>query len=220
MGYAERSEKISSRGNPACLIWKKVMSQIHEGLEDKSFFSRPDGIISVTVCADCGKLANASCGSRVVSGEIQASGKPTEYCSCHVEVKVCTDPETGEVHLANEYCPEETVTTQVMFSGREYLTLGSGRVIGANDNANHLTWLELQGPCPLHDENFVPDNPDEPDNPDDPNPPDDPDNPGNPDNPGEGGGDTPGSGDTPGGGDASGGTTEPQIPSVPDEPAG
>ena len=38
-----------------------VMEKLHEGLEDKSFFERPEGITSVNVCADCGLKATELC---------------------------------------------------------------------------------------------------------------------------------------------------------------
>lgn len=156
MGYKDKPEKIHvpSGENPSAVIWRKVMSKLHEGLEDPGFFEAPAGIISVTVCAECGKKVSGLCGN-TVSAEIQASAAPSETCSCHVEVRVCTDPETGEVHVANEYCPEETVTTRIMLVGREHLG-EPGAYLLAEDSENHLTYLESKGPCPLHDENYVP----------------------------------------------------------------
>lgn len=164
VGYAEKPEQITARGNPAAVIWKKVMERIHEGLEDKPFPERPEGITSYTVCADCGLRPCELCGSRLVSAEIQAGTAPTEICTCHVEARICTDPETGERYIAGEYCPEDTVTTEVMLKGRTYLGIpdGSGvegafsSIIHAEDDERHLTYLATKGPCPLHDENFVP----------------------------------------------------------------
>ena len=42
-------------------LWKAVMSQVHEGLENKSF-SQPADIVAQTVCAQSGKLPTALCG--------------------------------------------------------------------------------------------------------------------------------------------------------------
>ena len=169
-GYAQTPEKISYNGTaPSVRIWAKVMERLHEGLEDIPMPERPDGITSVTVCADCGLRPSDLCsadyrGSRLVSAEIQASAVSSETCTCHVEVQICTDPETGEVHLAGEYCPEDTVTTRVMLAGRTYVGIpdGSGEegafssIINAEDDNAHLTYLKMKGPCPIHDENFVP----------------------------------------------------------------
>lgn len=175
VGYKDKPEYIpAGNKNPAALAWKMVMEKVHEGLEDKSFFERPEGITSVQVCADCGLKPSPLCaldyrGSRVVSGEIQASAAPTETCTCHVEVRVCTDPATGTVRLAGEYCPEETVTTRVMLQGRTFLevpygytvtnedgTTSTGWPILADDSDAHLTYFSTLGTCTLHDENYVP----------------------------------------------------------------
>ncbi|MDE7221375.1 MAG: transglycosylase domain-containing protein [Oscillospiraceae bacterium] len=161
MGYRDKDEVINASGNPAALIWKKVMESVHEGLEDKSFPAKPDGIIWVDVCADCGMKPSSLCsqdyrGSRVISVEIQAEAAPTATCTCHTEVQVCTDPETGEAYLAGDYCPEETVSTRVMLVGREHLERPDGSIVLAGDSDAHLTWFSTKGVCPIHDEFYVP----------------------------------------------------------------
>ena len=169
VGYAQMPEKIVARGNPAAAVWKLVMEKLHEDLENRDFPERPEGITSVTVCADCGLLPGDLCsadyrGSRLVSAEIQSGAAPTERCTCHTEVRICTDPATGESHVAGPYCPEDTVTTRVMLRGRTYLGIpdGSGvegsfsSIISAEDDEAHLTFLTGKGVCPIHDETFEP----------------------------------------------------------------
>ena len=163
MGYKDKPEKIFVKHgeNPSAVVWKLVMEKLHEGLEDKGFFERPEGITSVTVCADCGLKATDLCrqdyrGDRTVSEEIQASAAPKESCTCHIEVQVCILPESEDIYLANEYCPEDTVTTRVMLVGRQFLG-EPGSYILAEDSDAHKTYLESKGPCPIHDENYVPD---------------------------------------------------------------
>ncbi len=163
MGYKDKPEKIFVKHgeNPSAVVWKLVMEKLHEGLEDKGFFERPEGITSVTVCADCGLKATDLCrqdyrGDRTVSEEIQASAAPKESCTCHIEVEVCILPESEDVYLAGEYCPEDTVTTRVMLVGRQFLG-EPGSYILAEDSDAHKTYLESKGPCPIHDENYVPD---------------------------------------------------------------
>ena len=58
-GY-KNNERISYSGNPALTLWRKVMSQVHEGLEYKSF-PKASGLTSVTVCMDSGLLATDAC---------------------------------------------------------------------------------------------------------------------------------------------------------------
>ena len=162
VGYRDKDEIINSHaGNVAADTWKKVMAPLHEGLESKSFPEKPEGIVTVSVCADCGLKPSGLCsedyrGSRVVSAEMPAGAAPAATCSCHTEVRVCTDPETGEVHVAGEYCPEETVTNRVMLVGREHLERPDGSLVLANDSEAHLSYLTTKGPCPIHDEFYIP----------------------------------------------------------------
>lgn len=162
IGYRDKPEKITAKGNLAAAIWKQVMEPLHEGLEERSFPDKPEGIVRVEVCADCGLKPSELCsqdyrGSRVITVEIQSSAVPKETCTCHTEVQVCTDPATGEVYLAGPYCPlEETVTTRVMLVGREHLTRPDGSLILAGDSDAHLTYFSTKDPCPIHDEFYVP----------------------------------------------------------------
>lgn len=167
-GYVERDETIPG-GNPAIGIWRKVMEQVHANLENKTFPERPDGISSVTVCADCGLPPCGLCSQagRTVNLEVQSDAVPTGECTCHVEVKVCTDPTTGTAHLATEFCPDETCTTQIMIQGREFLEYPNsivtnedgtttGTPIPAQDNERHLTyWEKYVGTCAYHNEDTV-----------------------------------------------------------------
>ena len=235
-GYAEKPEKISYNDTaPSVKIWRQVMETLHEGLEDIPMPERPDGITTVTVCADCGLRPNENglCsadyrGSRLVTAEVQASAVPRDYCTCHVEVQICTDPETGEVHLAGEYCPEDTVSTRVMLAGRTYIGIpdGSGvegsfrSIIGAEDDNAHATYLSTKGPCPIHDENFTP----EPDLPGEEGDDGEPPQPGDPDYQWPVGPFNPDDvlPQQPGGDDPNGGQQDPgqQVPSEPADPSG
>ncbi|MBD5160844.1 MAG: penicillin-binding protein [Oscillibacter sp.] len=164
IGYRDKDEKITARGNPAAVIWNKVMEPLHEGLENKSFPDRPEGITTVQVCADCGLKPGELCsedyrGSRVISVEIQSSAAPKETCACHIEVQICTDPATGEIYPAGLFCPEDTVTTRVMLSGREHLNRPDESIILAEDSDAHWSYFSAKDPCPIHDENYVPEAP-------------------------------------------------------------
>ena len=238
-GYVERDETIPG-GNPAIGIWRKVMEQVHANLENKTFPERPDGISSVTVCADCGLPPCGLCSQagRTVNLEVQSDAVPTGECTCHVEVKVCTDPTTGETHLATEFCPEETCETRIMIQGREFLeypntvvTNEDGTTIGtpilAGDSERHLSyWEKYVGTCAVHDEDTVVLPPDEELVPGDPGYewPDwwpwgddedqETDTPSEPDEPdsGDGGEDSGGTDEN------SGEPVEPVEPTIPDEP--
>ena len=87
VGY-ESNSRVSSGGvNPAAALWNKVMSKIHEGLENKNFFSCSD-LVQVTVCADSGMLATNLCeadprGSRVRTEWVAVDNQPQEMCTMH-----------------------------------------------------------------------------------------------------------------------------------------
>lgn len=103
-GYDQQQTIKNVSGNPALKLWKAVMDLVHEDLPNKSF-SKPKDFVTVNYCADSGCLATELCrldprGSRVVSFTMAAEDKPTEYCSMHVAVNVCTDSN----HIANQYC--------------------------------------------------------------------------------------------------------------------
>lgn len=87
VGYRSNSVIHSGGTNPATVLWQKVMSQIHEGLEDKNFFSSSD-VTQITVCADSGMLATTLCesdvrGSRVRTELCAVDNQPTEMCTMH-----------------------------------------------------------------------------------------------------------------------------------------
>ena len=175
VGYSQSNEKINSgTKNPAALAWKMIMEKVHAGLENKSFPEKPAGIVRKTVCQDCGLLAGELCssdvrGNRTITMDMQESAVPTEECTCHTTITVCTYPETGEVHLAGAFCPEETCSTQVILTGREFLeipyetpitnedgTITTGNPILSTDSDYHLTYRQTLPTCPYHDENFEP----------------------------------------------------------------
>ena len=166
VGYKDSNERINASVNPAAAVWKLVMEPIHADLENKSFPERPAGIVSATVCMDCGKKASSLCsadvrGGRVVTMEVQEGAVPTEECTCHVAVEVCS--ESGM--LASEFCPEESRVTRTYINpDRDYIELSPGyvtsdyvvvpaHVITAEDEGYTVHSIQAQGVCTLHDEN-------------------------------------------------------------------
>lgn len=62
------------------VLWRTVMEKIHEGLEVKDF-TKPDNVVSASVCKRTGKLASKYCESYT---EVFVSGtQPTSYCAGH-----------------------------------------------------------------------------------------------------------------------------------------
>ncbi|MCH5281567.1 MAG: transglycosylase domain-containing protein [Lachnospiraceae bacterium] len=82
-------------------LWRAVMSRIHENLENESF-TRPQGIVSATVCRQSGKLPIAGVCDGSLTTELFAEGTiPTEYCDVHYQGNICLA--TGRP--ANDACP-------------------------------------------------------------------------------------------------------------------
>ncbi len=102
-------------------IWAAVMSKVHEGLEKKDF-EVPSGLIQKKICIYSGKIATSSC-----EHDPRGNATKTEYfikgteprdddlCTLHVEASVCTASKdtNGNLLLAGEYCPPESVVTKV-----------------------------------------------------------------------------------------------------------
>ncbi len=89
------------------VIWKAVMSRIHEGLAYKDF-TKPEGIVEAVVCKKSGKLAVPGVcehdprGSQVYTEYFEEGTEPTEYCDKHYLGYVCT-----QSHMfANSTCPQ------------------------------------------------------------------------------------------------------------------
>lgn len=203
VGY-EYNERVTASGNPAAQLWKKVMTPIHDGLENKSF-DKPSGLVQVSYCRDCGGLATTACqydprGNRVASGYVMQEDAPSTVCTCHsLEegsnslVRVCVDDPvldengepTGSYHLAGPYCPEVSIRTYA------YLNLDRESVGGAwaEDSQYFYSNLPNVGVCTVHNgETVLPPEGGEttdPDDPSDPNNPDPPDGGGETTDPGE-----------------------------------
>ena len=159
-GY-KTNERISYSGNPALTLWRKVMSQVHEGLEYKSF-PKASGLTSVTVCMDSGLLATDACRAdprgRVQTVEVVPGTEPTESCARHVFVNYCTEGQC----VAGEHCPESSIESRVLLDyDREVFLQADGTPfnIPVGDNAYILKNNQPEEGCPVH-QNALPVEPD------------------------------------------------------------
>lgn len=104
---------ISKGSATAAQLWQYINTKIHDNLESKTSFDRPDGIVSASICSQSGLLATELCARDprgVIRTEIFAAGTvPTEKCNMHVELQI--DSTNGKI--ANEYCPDDKVETKV-----------------------------------------------------------------------------------------------------------
>lgn len=96
------------------VIWRQIMSRIHENLEYKDF-TQPDGIETATICKKSGKLAVPGLcqydprGDMTITEYFETGTAPTDYCDVHTSATICT--ESGK--LAGEFCPDDTKKTSV-----------------------------------------------------------------------------------------------------------
>ena len=105
-------------GRGAAPIWQSFMEKIHKqkGLASREIIDGTPadyGLVRVTTCGVSGQLATDACyndvnGYKTITDYWDSSTVPTQYCTMHRSVPVCT--ETGL--LASEYCPEESVETR------------------------------------------------------------------------------------------------------------
>lgn len=126
-------EYMNIKGNPSVTLWQKVMALVHADLPERPF-ETPEDLKSYDICMDCGNLATSACsndlrGSRVQSFELIRGDGPTEYCTCHVSVTICTEcpilddngEPTGAYHMATEWCPDESTKEVTMVDYRRTL---------------------------------------------------------------------------------------------------
>ncbi|MBO5095215.1 MAG: PBP1A family penicillin-binding protein [Lachnospiraceae bacterium] len=88
-GYDNNAKLVGSEKNLAKVLWRAVMSKIHEELPNQSF-NRPSGIVSATVCSKSGKLPISGLCDGTLKSEYFAEGTvPTESCDVHYSGMVC-----------------------------------------------------------------------------------------------------------------------------------
>ncbi len=100
-GFDNNEQVIGWGQNPAGKLWAAVMKDIHAGLPGARF-TRPNGIVSATICRDTGMKATDKCKNTY--SEIFINGTIPKSCDGHGEsYEICK--ETGK--LANEFCPDK-----------------------------------------------------------------------------------------------------------------
>jgi penicillin-binding protein 1A len=176
VGY-DQQERIPSTSYLAAQMWRKVMEPLHSGLENKSF-AAPSNLVTVTICKDSGLLASDACsldprGGQTMSMSFVSGDQPTQYCTVHTAVEVCTESPVGEsglYHLASEFCPEESRATIGLL---DYDRVRVTESVSARDDGyllSYLLGLENGGLCDVHTEGDLED-PEEIDEEDPDNPP-------------------------------------------------
>lgn len=97
-GY-DKPRQVSTGTNPSIKIWKDIMTEAHEGLDNEKF-DVPDGIVKAKVCGYTGKYASMSCGTiqytnqKFLTGYCRGAHPKTPLLSGKAYVE--PEPETDE----------------------------------------------------------------------------------------------------------------------------
>jgi len=95
-------------------IWRAIMEQSHEGKEYVEFAGK-DTLTRRSICSKCGLLAVPGFCDNTMQGDVTyeesfAPGtEPTESCTCHIAVQVCS----ASGMLASAYCPSYELTENI-----------------------------------------------------------------------------------------------------------
>ncbi len=120
---------VGDSGNVASKLWKKVMAPIHKDLPAIPLYSK-QGMVEVSVCLDCGKLATDACSmdvrdaSRISKALVYQEDIPTEGCDCHVVVDFCNSCNA----VANEYCKKLAQVGQCSLTKRSLVKVTQAEV--------------------------------------------------------------------------------------------
>lgn len=137
------NQKISAIGSSTSyhkIIWRKIMTRIHEGLADTGF-EVPASVEQAAVCRKSGMLPSPGVceadprGSAVYTEYFAKGTVPAEVCDHHVKYTVCA--ESGGI--PTEYCPEESRVS------RTFMVIPDGESGGTDD-----THYRMPGTCPIH----------------------------------------------------------------------
>jgi penicillin-binding protein 1A len=122
------------------LIWRKIMTRVHEGMSDPGF-SVPDSIETAQICRKSGKLPLTDVCSKDQRGdavytEYFAKGTvPTDVCDHHVRATVCGVSGC----LPTPYCPESQKETKI------FMIIPPGETGLTDDSV-----FQMPGHCTLH----------------------------------------------------------------------
>ena len=139
----DNNQKISAIGSSTSyhkIIWKNIMSRVHEGLADTGF-AIPSSVTTAQVCRKSGKLAspgvceNDPRGSAVYTEYFAKGSEPTEVCDHHGVTTVCS----ASGGLPTQYCPAELRTSRI------FMITPEGETGATADSA-----YRIPGYCTVH----------------------------------------------------------------------
>lgn len=145
-GGCDKNQRLTKQNGGTSfhkLIWKKIMTRVHEGMSDPGF-TVPDSIETAQICRKSGKLAvSGVCTSdprgNAVYTEYFAKGTvPTDVCNNHVRATVCSVSR----RLPTAYCPGRTTAV--------FMALPSGEEGSTDDSV-----FAMPGYCNVHSASSV-----------------------------------------------------------------
>ncbi len=103
-GYDENTDLVGSESGIAKTIWKGVMEKVHENLPS-SDFTKPSGIVEMSVCKLSGKLpVTGLCDGSIITEYFDEDNVPTEKCDVHYQGTICA----YSGYPAADACPFKT----------------------------------------------------------------------------------------------------------------
>lgn len=173
-GY-KSNVKLNVSGNPSSVLWHDVMQEIHKELDKASFHNCSTGLTKVSVCMDCGNLAQGCCsntlrGNRVQTVTVISEYAPKEQCTCHVAVDYCSEGKC----LATDKCPKGSVSSVLVCNYDRPILSKGGSVYSVKADDDYYIYNRLEAAaatkaddgsvgCPAHvHREPVPEDPDEP----------------------------------------------------------
>ncbi|MBP5554913.1 MAG: hypothetical protein J6X94_08585 [Lachnospiraceae bacterium] len=88
-GYDDNTEQNWDEMHTSEMLWKAIMSRIHEDLEYKEF-EMPEGIVAVEVCSESGLLPiEGLCNGSVITEWFAEGTEPQYTCDLHYAGMIC-----------------------------------------------------------------------------------------------------------------------------------
>ena len=146
-GFDDNTSQDEGTTSYPRMIWRAVMSRIHEGLKEKEF-KMPAGIVSAEVCQKSGLLEKAGVcmydprGSMAVTEYFAQGTVPEEECNHHAAVRVCA----ASGRQAGPYCPSGLISSGI-------------RIVGGSADSEDGPYLYTGNPgavCNVHTGSSVP----------------------------------------------------------------
>lgn len=149
IGYDDNSVLPSTIKHTA--IWQAIMSQIHSEIPTGTF-TKPEGIVELSVCSQSGKLAVPGLcdadprGSKVITEYFATDSQPTETCDVHLRIRTCNV--SGQI--ASSYCTSVTEKIVIKKAATNILNPADATEYTVNDAAYAITDATLSKICTIH----------------------------------------------------------------------